>query len=608
MGTRVFEETQPLVEGELDVRDDRCIFVVKKSRQRLEFPLISQPYLEAFLRGMTIRQIVEKRVHDGQGVEFSILRKTLRALGEHGAVVNFDQFRAHLTPVRLRESLSVLKISFIRILLNQSTNSLSGFFHLLGLFGASLGSLALIRWWIQSGSFTQMALFCVPAVAIIWSVLIQQIWRWLSVRQTDPLYLNLSLLGPLPEVDARKPFGAFVATAALTALLIPYVVLMNTLNGHVALLQAFTLMAVFLELPTTLSHPQRVPRYWWDVIALGVFFFIARALFALWDFGVAQQPLELIATLFVAIIFVYFGLDLLVFLWQESPKRTETELSSEKRTINFFEGQRRQLIAANPLFQALPPALLQELVQHSNLIGLQRRSYVCRSGDRSTDLYLLLQGKVGVYKRNLFGGPKLIVELKANSIFGESGFFFQKPRDADVITLEDAIICRIKRPPSVGWSQGLDDKAAATFRQRIWAYQALAGSTLFAKLPKDALQLFLNRGRILSLEPAAFAIVEGQVGREFFVNIQGRLVVTIKGQRVRDLKAGDFFGEIALIHQVPRTATVQAAEDALVFKLDEHAFWELLATNLDLACHLEKVALRRILADREREFAGTTTN
>jgi len=51
---------------------------------------------------------------------------------------------------------------------------------------------------------------------------------------------------------------------------------------------------------------------------------------------------------------------------------------------------------------------------------------------------------------------------------------------------------------------------------------------------------------------------EGNPGREFFVLVEGEADVLKNGRKINTLKAGDFFGEIALVHRSPRTATVKA--------------------------------------------------
>ncbi|HJU47386.1 MAG TPA: cyclic nucleotide-binding domain-containing protein [Gaiellaceae bacterium] len=67
-------------------------------------------------------------------------------------------------------------------------------------------------------------------------------------------------------------------------------------------------------------------------------------------------------------------------------------------------------------------------------------------------------------------------------------------------------------------------------------------------------------------------ITEGERGREFFVLVDGTAKVTRGGRRVRELSAGSFFGEIALVSDVPRTATVTSTSPVRVLVITDRAF------------------------------------
>ena len=69
---------------------------------------------------------------------------------------------------------------------------------------------------------------------------------------------------------------------------------------------------------------------------------------------------------------------------------------------------------------------------------------------------------------------------------------------------------------------------------------------------------------------------QGDRGQEFFVIMEGEAEVRRNGKRVATVKAGDFFGEIALIEQVPRTATVTAKTPIRFFVITSQAFFRLL--------------------------------
>src|SRR5262249_53056552 len=78
----------------------------------------------------------------------------------------------------------------------------------------------------------------------------------------------------------------------------------------------------------------------------------------------------------------------------------------------------------------------------------------------------------------------------------------------------------------------------------------------------------MPEGRVLT--------TEGDPGREFFVLIEGTADVRRKGRKINTMGAGDFFGEIALVSNRPRTATVTAASPLRLLVVTDRAFRELM--------------------------------
>jgi CRP-like cAMP-binding protein len=100
----------------------------------------------------------------------------------------------------------------------------------------------------------------------------------------------------------------------------------------------------------------------------------------------------------------------------------------------------------------------------------------------------------------------------------------------------------------------------------------LRGLTLFSPLAPPELEALAR-----SLEPvdaaAGEAVVrEGDPGDRFYAVADGQLAVTQEGRRLRLLGRGDVFGEIALLHEVPRTATVTPVRDARLYALEQEPF------------------------------------
>src|SRR3954469_20609810 len=68
----------------------------------------------------------------------------------------------------------------------------------------------------------------------------------------------------------------------------------------------------------------------------------------------------------------------------------------------------------------------------------------------------------------------------------------------------------------------------------------------------------------------------GTSGREFFVLLEGEADVSQDGEIINKLGPGDFFGEIALVEDTPRTATVTATTPVQVLVITDRAFRQLL--------------------------------
>jgi len=124
---------------------------------------------------------------------------------------------------------------------------------------------------------------------------------------------------------------------------------------------------------------------------------------------------------------------------------------------------------------------------------------------------------------------------------------------------------------------------------------ALGLCPFFAGLSRGGLEELAKRTEDLEVEAGKALAREGETGSEFFVIVEGEVSVTKDGQEIRTLGPGDFFGEIALIEDRPRTATVTAKTPLRFFVLTRQNFRSLLQQQPELE---EKVM--RALEERVR--------
>jgi hypothetical protein len=127
----------------------------------------------------------------------------------------------------------------------------------------------------------------------------------------------------------------------------------------------------------------------------------------------------------------------------------------------------------------------------------------------------------------------------------------------------------------VGLVAGLATRVVSIDRHArvpITEMAALRLTPLFGALPGPALETVAREARRVEAAAGDVIVRQGEPGAEYFAVISGSLRVSRDGEVVAELTRGDAFGEIALIREVPRTATVRATTDAVLLAVDREPF------------------------------------
>src|SRR5262249_18831293 len=99
---------------------------------------------------------------------------------------------------------------------------------------------------------------------------------------------------------------------------------------------------------------------------------------------------------------------------------------------------------------------------------------------------------------------------------------------------------------------------------------------LFAPLPNVLRERIATQIEIVDVAAGDVVMYQGEYGDSFYVVEEGKLEVFVDGHQVRSLGPNDFFGELALLADTPRTATVRATTDGRLWVLRRHAFLSVL--------------------------------
>jgi MFS family permease len=96
--------------------------------------------------------------------------------------------------------------------------------------------------------------------------------------------------------------------------------------------------------------------------------------------------------------------------------------------------------------------------------------------------------------------------------------------------------------------------------------------SIFAPLPPPRIEELASRLVLQNLPAGTVVFAQGDSGDRFYVIDEGEVEVAIDGKHVRNQSPGEYFGEIALLRDVPRTATVVTAVDTKLYSLDRDEF------------------------------------
>jgi putative peptide zinc metalloprotease protein len=258
----------------------------------------------------------------------------------------------------------------------------------------------------------------------------------------------------------------------------------------------------------------------------------------------------------------------------------------------------RGLLRRMPLFATMDEEEIGLLVSRLRSEHYAPGQVIIRQGDKGDKFYIIEQGSVEVMKRDERGVTEIVAHLGRGDYFGELALLRDAPRNAT---------CRATVPTEV-LSLSREDfgqlvKSRFALRQKVdrslaWA-ELLRRMPLFAELDAQQLQLIAAQLRRETYPPGQVIMRQDEIGETFCVIESGRVQVSVTTHGEERVFAergpGEYLGEIALLLEVPRTATVRALTETCVLALHKDDFERLVVSHLYVSRGLEREISRRMI-------------
>jgi CRP-like cAMP-binding protein len=230
---------------------------------------------------------------------------------------------------------------------------------------------------------------------------------------------------------------------------------------------------------------------------------------------------------------------------------------------------------------------------------------VVREGEPGTSFFLVAAGHVRVYNTDALGQQTELARLGEGAIFGELALVANQPRAASVEVVGEADLLELGAEALRAAAGELPQLAEALdrFTRERLLRNLLATSPLFKPFSPQQRVDLARRFTGHDVAPGTDLIREGDAGRGLYVVLSGEVEV-LKGEEpfetsIATLRAGDVFGEIALIRGTPATATVRAARQSTVLFLAREYFERLMHALPELRSFFETLTEERLNETQE---------
>ncbi len=258
-----------------------------------------------------------------------------------------------------------------------------------------------------------------------------------------------------------------------------------------------------------------------------------------------------------------------------------------------------------PLLSGLSGDELESFMDSLELREVPAHEYIYRRGEIGDHLYLIGMGSVGLEAAIVSGENRIYSRLGEGDFFGEHAFMSRSEHHDEAIAETETSVLMINRETFDSWVEkhpAIQSTVEEFYRKRVLA-RILAITPVFEGVPPGARLALSEKFQLKSFTGGETVVKEGEAGDTFYLIRSGHVAVSTcgmggEGEQIALGKMGEgaFFGEVSLLTDKPRTATVTADGDLELMELTRDDFNDIVAIHPSVLKVVEAYQKQRVQA------------
>jgi len=249
----------------------------------------------------------------------------------------------------------------------------------------------------------------------------------------------------------------------------------------------------------------------------------------------------------------------------------------------------RTVLAKSFMFSSLGGKEMAVVVDAMLEVTLEPKTRIINQGDDGDCLYIIEEGCLDCIIKKPDGEEIVVKTCNVGDVFGELALLYNAPRAASVESRDKCVVWKLDRAT---FSHIVKDAAV---KRRAEYVQFLRSVELLQSMEEHERQKVAEVVKSESFPAGTNIISEGDAGDRAFFLEEGTASAMKAGEKVMGYNKGDYFGELALLNDAPRAATVQAESDVVCVSVDRLSFKRLLGP------------LEKLLKGRAAQYSQATS-